>query len=488
MALYDRRLIDPTGDELVVTLREAGAAANDTRPGGRGDAAQCRAAVRACQASREGRRLWPIGQTLRSFVTLVWWTDYLGRRHYRVAGGDLDEDEYHQLAVSVEDPRPPLWYVYPDRVFRRIRDGEDTWLAACACGACGPPESLAWMGLCCGPCHDRRQAGMLTTPERGLFPLALVVGPVYAVAISPDGNQVATSKFGRNIRVHDITTGTSHLLYSGDDHDDMRSLAFFAAGRTLAAGDPDEAGVHLFHLDGRKDEFLYSGWDDGEVQAIAVAADGRTVAAYSSGEGVETWERYGDDPWRSRQGFANGTTMAFAPDGGTLALGCQQGSVLLFGTRYRNLERRLETGAPRGHDVHFIAFAEEGKTLLTLTAPSEHSDPDDGVPRHLDGRLQVWDLAGGRERVQLRADLPPITAIAASPDGAWLAWVTHDERHSPAAVTFWDVNAARQRGSLEWNPADALYDLAFSSDGRMLVTGSGDGMVQLWPWRLLLDA
>ena len=50
-------------------------------------------------------------------------------------------------------------------------------------------------------------------------------------------------KFGRHIRVHNLTTGASHELYCGDDHDEMRSLTFFADGRTLAAGDPDEGGV-----------------------------------------------------------------------------------------------------------------------------------------------------------------------------------------------------------------------------------------------------
>ena len=92
------------------------------------------------------------------FVSLAWWTDAVGRRHVRVEGESGREHRGASPPLpNNEDPRPPLAHVYPDRLFRRQRAGVDVWLAACACGATGLPEALAWMGPCCGPCHDRRQ-------------------------------------------------------------------------------------------------------------------------------------------------------------------------------------------------------------------------------------------------------------------------------------------------------------------------------------------
>src|SRR5205823_3017890 len=56
----------------------------------------------------------------------------------------------------------PLIQLYPEVAFelRRATTFEDI-LVVCACGAVGMPEEIGWMGTECGPCHDRRAAGVL---------------------------------------------------------------------------------------------------------------------------------------------------------------------------------------------------------------------------------------------------------------------------------------------------------------------------------------
>src|SRR5207249_4087090 len=160
--------------------------------------------------------------------------------------------------------------VYPERVFRRGRAGRSEWLTSCACGATGTPGELAWMGPCCGPCHDRRQEEIVPAPPPAPTTFTFTPGPVLAVAFAPDGQAFALSKYGRHVIHHDLPTGRRRDLYVGDCHDEMHSLAFFPDGKVVAVADPEECAVRLRAVADRQKElaFLSSDWDDGSVLRV----------------------------------------------------------------------------------------------------------------------------------------------------------------------------------------------------------------------------
>jgi hypothetical protein len=103
--------------------------------------------------------------------------------------------------------------------------------------------------------------------------------------------------------------------------------------------------------------------------------------------------------------------------------------------------------------------------------------------------ITVWDLAAGGEPRRL---LPPkqaqVAALAFDARGARLAAV--GDRPGPGRpaggfiatggfIAVWDVRTGGQR-FVDTNLTAALTAVAFSDDGRMLVTGSADGGVRLW--------
>ena len=73
-----------------------------------------------------------------------------------------------------------------------------------------------------------------------------------------------------------------------------------------------------------------------------------------------------------------------------------------------------------------------------------------------------------------------------SPDARYLASIRYDDRHSPAAIHFWDLVAWHDVGWIEWDPEDAVHALAFSPDNETLAIGTHHGRIKLVPWRLLL--
>ena len=74
----------------------------------------------------------------------------------------------------------------------------------------------------------------------------------------------------------------------------------------------------------------------------------------------------------------------------------------------------------------------------------------------------------------LRGHGAAVSAIAFSPDGAYLASAGHDR-----AVCLWDMQTGRLVRTLLGH-ADAVYGLAYNSDGSRLATASWDGTVKVW--------
>jgi WD40 repeat protein len=95
------------------------------------------------------------------------------------------------------------------------------------------------------------------------------------------------------------------------------------------------------------------------------------------------------------------------------------------------------------------------------------------------GRVRLGDLVGGRW-IQLR-DGPPglVSHLAFTPDGRTL--VSGHSDH----VVFWDTETLTQQAVLRL-PGYGVNSLAFSPDGQTLAVGDAQGVVRLWPWRRLI--
>ncbi|MEZ5900352.1 MAG: caspase family protein [Hyphomicrobiaceae bacterium] len=133
----------------------------------------------------------------------------------------------------------------------------------------------------------------------------------------------------------------------------------------------------------------------------------------------------------------------------------------------------LETGGHLGI-VRSVAFFRSANRLV--------SAGDDKL-------IRIWDLATSKTEFVLRGQIGPgkegsITALAISPDDRWLAaggWFSADGAFEPCCgdVRLYDL-AHRKQVALFKGHTDALTSLAFSPDGRLLLSGSADGSAILW--------
>jgi WD40 repeat protein len=86
----------------------------------------------------------------------------------------------------------------------------------------------------------------------------------------------------------------------------------------------------------------------------------------------------------------------------------------------------------------------------------------------------MWDVATGKERAGLEADVGVVRMLAFTPDGQTLATGGQD-----GGVRLSDAANGLER-TLLGRHARSVLALAFQPDGRTLVSASPDGTVRFW--------
>jgi WD40 repeat protein len=198
-------------------------------------------------------------------------------------------------------------------------------------------------------------------------------------------------------------------------------------------------------------------------------------------------------PWDHTEGTFS---VAFSPDGQTLAAGSGDGTVVLWAVASRR--QRAIIRHPRSQ---LVAFTADGQCLVTAGGVSHYTneikiwdstswkeqktlfwqnDRSDihciamapKSRRFVTGGSQivaVWDALTGKELVTFKVHPSLLAALAVSPDGALLATAglnTSDPESS--GVKLWELSTGKALHTFPEPSGQRVTSLAFSLDGRLL--------------------
>ncbi|MFJ6135257.1 TIR domain-containing protein [Kitasatospora sp. NPDC092286] len=226
--------------------------------------------------------------------------------------------------------------------------------------------------------------------------------------------------------------------------------------------DADLRGARLIRTDLRGARLQGSHWQRAAlISAVTdpavLAAPELRAAAIAPGLPVEAGFRpsevgvpYGFDVRTTRLP----EPVAFSADGQLLAVGSDDGSVLVCDAVTGVALRTLKDHIGR---VYAVKFA--GPVLATGSA---------------DGTVRLWDPVSGECRHRLDVHPGGVWPVSLGPAGALLA--TGD---AEGTVTLWSTETGRPLHRLPGHAAP-VYTAVFSPDGSLLVTGDRAGGVRLW--------
>jgi hypothetical protein len=311
--------------------------------------------------------------------------------------------------------------------------------------------------------HDSNGAEQHGALDQPRFVFSDQSGPLGDMAFSQDGRVLAAFVGGGTVKVWNVVTGASAGTLTGHADEDS-NLALSRDGKVLAVSTTPAQGfatVRLWTVATGTLAATITG--NGAAYSLAFSPDGGTLAIANTlaaskryDNPIRLWDTATGQDAGELTGHTNGIeTLAFSPDGKLLASGGSgQNPVRVWNVASRKLEATLKTDVATFAGA--LAFSDGNQTLVSMRGDV----------------VQLWDVAHARLTATFTKNTVDVLAVGFGPGRVALAAGGGDP------TVLWDVATKQPWRTL--SIGDPSKGIAFGPDAKALATGDGNGDVRLW--------
>ncbi len=277
---------------------------------------------------------------------------------------------------------------------------------------------------------------------------------VEAVAIDRSGQWFASSVPG-NIRIWQLSDlqqsppqPTHNISTEGVV---VNSLAIDPKHQLIARGGND-TNIRLWKLQ-EGNRFLTITKPSSPINAVKFSPAGSILASGGNDGNVQAWHVGSGQQLHTFNHGASVYDVAVTPNGNIVSAGAD-GTIQVW-----NLEQSTPLKTLRGHQgaVKVVAISNNGRLIASGSS---------------DGTVRIWNLETGQQLHAFPSGDGPVNAVLFTPNNKNVIFASH-------SIQMWSLQNSKRIFRFTEHQ-QAINDLALSSNGRVLISGSDDGRTIVW--------
>ncbi len=192
------------------------------------------------------------------------------------------------------------------------------------------------------------------------------------------------------------------------------------------------------------------------VTSVAYSPDGQTLASGSNDNTIKLWDVKTGNLLQTLTSHSKlVTSVAYSPNSQTLASGGDK-TIKLWDVKTGNL---LKTLSGHSYLVTSVAYSPNSQTLASGSN---------------DNTIKLWDVKTGNLLQTFTGHSYWVTSVAYSPNGQTLASGSNDN-----TIKLWDVKTGNLLQTFTGH-SNSVWSVAYSPDAQTLASGSRDNTIKLW--------